>query len=234
MLGSCIQDNPKAFDLGNLWEITSKNGIESYIFGTLHSYPIDELKISKNAFSHLRKCKTLALEIDLTDTTNIEKFINFKMPEYFVVGDSVLMSQYRPDELASMEEQLIKVAEDQGLKIIGLESTEESLRMMKKFGDVKIPKREMNTERMLEVFQGYFEMYKKENIGEAKDSLSNQQPREMSEVLIDERNINWLDDIMESLEKEPTFIAVGMGHLGGKDGLLNLLFKEGYKLERVK
>ena len=69
--------------------------------------------------------------------------------------------------------------------------------MIKKIGEVKIPKREMNRERMLEVFQGYFKMYKKESIGEAKDSLSNQQPKDMSEMLIDEKNKNWLGQITE-------------------------------------
>ena len=64
-----------------------------------------------------------------------------------------------------MENQLLITAQDNGLTVIGLESTDEALNMLKKFEDIEIPEKEMNPERMLEVFQQYFVMYKKEGIG---------------------------------------------------------------------
>lgn len=48
----------------------------------------------------------------------------------------------------------------------------------------------------------------------------------------DERNLNWNEQLKEILPKdEPIFIAVGAGHLPGKNGLIELLRKQGYTVE---
>ena len=53
-------------------------------------------------------------------------------------------------------------------------------------------------------------------------------------VLIDDRNALWLDRILATLESpQPTMIAVGAAHLGGENGLLQLLERGGYSLGRL-
>ena len=48
----------------------------------------------------------------------------------------------------------------------------------------------------------------------------------------DERNLNWNEQLKEILPKdEPIFIAVGAGHLPGKNGLIEFLKKQGYIVE---
>ncbi|RAK02443.1 hypothetical protein LX87_00563 [Larkinella arboricola] len=49
--------------------------------------------------------------------------------------------------------------------------------------------------------------------------------------LIDERNRNWMKRIPALLAVRPTFVAVGALHLPGPNGLIELLKKEGYKVE---
>jgi|GEM_PF-267041 len=49
-----------------------------------------------------------------------------------------------------------------------------------------------------------------------------------------ERNHKWLPYISDHIHKKSSFIAVGAVHLAGEDGLINLLRKEGYKVEPVK
>ncbi|MGV3557402.1 TraB/GumN family protein [Larkinella arboricola] len=49
--------------------------------------------------------------------------------------------------------------------------------------------------------------------------------------LIDERNHNWMKRIPALLAVRPTFVAVGALHLPGPNGLIELLKKEGYKVE---
>ena len=53
-------------------------------------------------------------------------------------------------------------------------------------------------------------------------------------LLVDERNIAWLPKIEEYIKQNPCFIAVGALHLPGKDGVINLLRKAGYKVKAVK
>jgi uncharacterized protein YbaP (TraB family) len=48
------------------------------------------------------------------------------------------------------------------------------------------------------------------------------------DILLTKRNRNWVSQLKPIMNKESVFVAVGTGHLVGKDGLLNLLKKEGY------
>jgi hypothetical protein len=47
------------------------------------------------------------------------------------------------------------------------------------------------------------------------------------------RNVGWMDAIAGQLKAGPTFIAVGEGHLGGNQGLIQLLQARGFKVTRV-
>lgn len=46
-------------------------------------------------------------------------------------------------------------------------------------------------------------------------------------LLLNHRNNNWIPVICEQIKKQPTFFAVGAGHLGGENGLIGLLRKKG-------
>lgn len=57
---------------------------------------------------------------------------------------------------------------------------------------------------------------------------------EEKDKLNKERNERWMEQLPDMIHKNPSFIAVGCLHLVGEDGLINLLRKEGYKVEAVK
>lgn len=48
------------------------------------------------------------------------------------------------------------------------------------------------------------------------------------ERMVKNRNLNWLEQLPAIMQQQPTFIAVGAGHLVGEYGLINLLRKKGY------
>ena len=52
--------------------------------------------------------------------------------------------------------------------------------------------------------------------------------------MLDSRNVKWIPAIEKNIAEKPTFIAVGAGHLGGKNGLISLLRARGYKLTPIK
>lgn len=60
------------------------------------------------------------------------------------------------------------------------------------------------------------------------DEMDNQ------DQMLDNRNKNWIPLIGEFSKKMPVFFAVGAGHLGGENGVVRLLRKEGYKVTPVK
>ena len=54
------------------------------------------------------------------------------------------------------------------------------------------------------------------------------------DILLTNRNKNWVKKIKPIMDSKNLFIAVGAGHLGGEQGLIDLLRKEGYEVEGVK
>lgn len=57
--------------------------------------------------------------------------------------------------------------------------------------------------------------------------------KQLREDLLKRRNMNWMNKIPTLIKAQPTFIAVGVRHLPGKDGLIMLLLDQGYQVEPV-
>jgi uncharacterized protein YbaP (TraB family) len=54
------------------------------------------------------------------------------------------------------------------------------------------------------------------------------------DVLLDNRNKNWVDQLKEIMKTKPVFIAVGAGHLPGKTGLIELLRGAGFTVRPLE
>ena len=71
-------------------------------------------------------------------------------------------------------------------------------------------------------------------IGRTFDNELKKAP-EIAKVLIDTRNANWVRWLEHRLDQPGTvLVAVGAGHLAGKGSVIDLLQKQGYKVERVQ
>ncbi len=58
--------------------------------------------------------------------------------------------------------------------------------------------------------------------------------REISNIIINQRNINWTPKIINMLDKPGSFlVAIEIGHLLGENSLQTLLAAKGYKVERI-
>ena len=88
----------------------------------------------------------------------------------------------------------------------------------------------------LELVQTMIEEWK---AGDVKDlaNLMNEamvDQTELNEVLLTRRNANWAEWMSSRLDQPGTvFMAVGAGHIGGDEGLLDLLEDKGLKATRV-
>ena len=56
---------------------------------------------------------------------------------------------------------------------------------------------------------------------------------EFEDLLLVGRNKNWIPIMEKMMISKTTFFAVGAGHLGGKNGVIALLRKQGYKVTAV-
>lgn len=232
LLASCSQSQKSDFESGILWSIESESGIESFIFGTVHVYPRNEMELSEMVFSKLKESNVLALERDITNQSEQQKFTDFEMPSFLLESYGVIVEEYG-DELISMESELMKKAFQSKMELTGLETTDEILDIIKTIRDTEVPKNAFVKEKMLSDYRESLEHYKTESIAKFYKSMTIQMGQEITKMLVDNRNENWIDDIKSLIEKDKTFIAVGMGHLGGENGILNRLKENGYELKPI-
>jgi hypothetical protein len=65
-------------------------------------------------------------------------------------------------------------------------------------------------------------------------SLKDEKAKAIYYTITIERNLLWMDKIVSTIEQQPSLVAVGVAHLPGEEGIINLLKKEGFTVEPVK
>ncbi len=94
--------------------------------------------------------------------------------------------------------------------------------------------RSTNTES--DMFDQTLDLYLHQDIGamiEMVDSSQAGQGEGYENVLINNRNQNWIPIMSKMMKNGPVFFAVGAGHLAGENGVLSLLKKQGYTVTPV-
>jgi uncharacterized protein YbaP (TraB family) len=78
--------------------------------------------------------------------------------------------------------------------------------------------------------------YRSQDLQKLEEMLLKSDPSisNYTDILLYNRNVNWVKKLGELLPKKSLLVAVGAGHLPGKLGCINLLRNEGYKVTPVK
>ena len=85
-----------------------------------------------------------------------------------------------------------------------------------------------------EEFQELINLYKAQDVeGLYKMMQGDETVAEYEDALLTTRNKNWIPIMSDMMSKDVTFFAVGAGHLGGPQGVINLLREEGYTLTPI-
>lgn len=83
-------------------------------------------------------------------------------------------------------------------------------------------------------FQKMVDIYKTQNLDAMVDMIKEQgESSVMEDILLNNRNKNWIAKIEKFASEKPTFFAVGAGHLGGPKGIIALLKEQGYSVTPV-
>jgi len=79
------------------------------------------------------------------------------------------------------------------------------------------------------------EDYKAENVMNVYNDLANEKvmSKNAKKWILDDRNKDWVQTMPAMMKKESLFVAVGVGHLAGEEGVINLLRQAGYKVKPV-
>lgn len=84
-------------------------------------------------------------------------------------------------------------------------------------------------------FEKMTQMYKDQDITAMVEMIGDEseQLSEHEDILLGMRNKNWIPKMAELMKTQPTFFAVGAGHLAGPVGVIKLLRAEGYKVTPI-
>lgn len=80
-------------------------------------------------------------------------------------------------------------------------------------------------------FKQIVQIYKDQDIGAMYQMMREDEGiSEFEDILLIQRNENWIPSMVDEMQQSSCFFAVGAGHLGGPKGVLQLLRNKGYKL----
>ncbi len=136
-----------------------------------------------------------------------------------------------------LDEHLFLIAKQNEKTIIGIESLEEQINALN-----GLSIREQ-LDLVLDAVDGFGEnkkleqkllnYYQKQQLSEIAQLIEESSNEKVTELLLTRRNYVMADRIAVFLPKESVFIAIGAGHLPGKEGVIELLRKKGFTVEPV-
>ena len=130
-------------------------------------------------------------------------------------------------------------AKQNKIPVSGLETMEFQLAIFDKMPASEVAEAVMSAVRNPgEAETGYrkmVELYVRQNVDTLADYILNSdQMGQSSEELLDKRNLNWIPKMEELMKTKSCFFAVGAGHLGGPNGVIQLLRQKGYEVTPVR
>lgn len=136
----------------------------------------------------------------------------------------------------SYELELAELAKKNKLEVDGLETIEFQLSIFDSIpysiqAKMLLESVSASTDNTEEVKQMY-KNYKLQNLEALNKTISNenQQLKPYLDMILYNRNKNWIPIMRSEMSKGNCFFAVGAGHLSGKQGVISLLRNEGYTL----
>lgn len=179
-----------------------------------------------------------------------EKFAEVGLPMPFLdrikpiflsmmAGNGLDPKKMQSGEMISYEMEFAEMAEKSSKEMGGLETMDYQIAIFD-----SIPYKDQ-AKMLVEAFKGgsesekmmenLYSLYIAQDIETMASSIVDEEPllEDHSYLFLEGRNKNWIPVIAKEAKAQPSFFAVGAGHLGGKTGVINLLKKEGYTVTPI-
>jgi len=173
----------------------------------------------------------------------LEAIVGIPLDEVSNYKPMLLLSMIYPAALecqpGSPELEFVKLAQANKVSLNGLESIQDQLdvfdKMPYQMQATELSKYILDMNLMKSETNEMLEIYRKKDIVALGDFIkkSEYMTGELEDIMLGNRNKNWIPKIIEASKKESTFYAVGAGHLTGENGVINLLRKAGYTVTPV-
>mgnify|MGYP000043811418 FL=1 len=207
-----------------------------------------QLQVTMMQQMQLPDKETLKNKLGESDFKKLDSFLQKEMNMNLVMFDkfkpmmvmSILAQRLLPCAgMESYDMNFAKMATEQKKELLGLEKVEDQLGVFDAIPDSLEIRSIMNMVNDFESHKKEFSrmssIYKTQDL-DALYQLMAESPEMMGsqELLLDRRNRNWIPVMESAMKNSSTFFAVGAGHLGGSQGVLELLRKQGYMVKGIK
>lgn len=127
-------------------------------------------------------------------------------------------------------EETISFSSKVSKEILSGESLEEQSRSLLNY--IQSPENHPDTVRR--VYSSIFEAYASQDLLKLETVLSAIAPTALGKELLLGRNENWIPSIIEAINHDNTLFVVGVGHLIGPVGLIQLIIERGYNVVPIQ
>lgn len=160
-----------------------------------------------------------------------------QMKPFFILQS--LSQAYFEPSAESYDLQIMGLAHEQEIPLIGLETIEEQLSFFDSIPSAEISNMIIESTRNFEKEKKsaieLMEFYSKQKVDKLIPLLEKQSPEFMAydDLFLYDRNERWIPKIEQEIKNKSCFIAVGAGHLFGDRGVIELLKAKGYHLTPI-
>lgn len=216
VVGELVMDNTMAMKLAPHM-LMKNNFIDKLLSPEEYKLVADYLKkVSGYDLKMFNSMKPVAIQVML---------LSFTAPVTFN-KDNPAIDQYFQDD-----------AKSKGKKVLGLETVEDQAAVL--FGNTLERQKELllksiiKEEKTKAEAQKMYDDYIAQNIGKLEKLFNSNEDYTQAEMdkLLKNRNEKWLAQLPALMQEQGLFIAVGAGHLIGKDGLIKGLQALGYTVK---
>jgi uncharacterized protein len=179
------------------------------------------------------------LENYFSDTLKMPMLLFQKAKPYFLVALLYPRMMDCPSP-SGVEEELMKIAKDDKKEIKGLETMQFQASVFDSIPYEWQAKELLKNIDSFSVYKNEFEtmlnFYKKQQMDSLKTMVGKSEfgSDKYDDLLLNNRNKNWVNQLKEIMKNKSVFVAVGAGHLVGDAGLISLLKKAGYNVEPLE
>jgi hypothetical protein len=258
---------------GLFWKAESNSSKPIYLFGTIHTDDNRVTEFSPRVIEALKAVDVFMMEVEPPKDTSILQMQDanlstilsaqeleqvYALADFHVMHrDAVLLTKPwllavvfdspRPLTPYAQDNLLMRLAEDSGKDVIGLETADEHFSVMDGLTlDEQVAFLRKVLRRSQKTKERDYEQLVKAYLKGDADKLSamndkmtgSMLPAElwarMRVKLLDERNLAMAERILAKAHDKSLFVAVGASHLAGKTGLVATLKQAGYKISVVK
>lgn len=169
---------------------------------------------------------------------------SFAKMKPFIVSQVFAMFQTRESDTTSQETrsheiEFNNIALNENIELIGLETAKDQISLFDNLPDSAQSEMVMEQVRGTDAEEGFTalsELYLTQNIDTIYHYIHDGDSyfASFEEAFLTRRNQNWIPKIISITKEQHAFIAVGAGHLGGPNGVVRLLRKEGFTVTPIK